>query len=62
MLDISYFTVVFHRDRLIEQGAVRFVKKVNRGQSVLQITCPQGAEQELGMERPASPARVVHWS
>lgn len=63
-LDIHYETVVLHRDRLIEQGKVKLIRKIACGQGLLQITCPEGAEDELGADREPSQVtrRVLCWS
>jgi hypothetical protein len=62
-LDVCYGTLVHHRRRLVEQGLIQFVKKVSFGQSIYRITCPEGAEDELGVDRAPeqSSRRVLRW-
>jgi hypothetical protein len=63
-LDVSYWTFVLHRDRLAEQGLIHRVKKVTCGQGLYRITCPEGAEAELGVDRAPEqvPRRILRWS
>jgi hypothetical protein len=61
VLDISYYTVAMHRDHLIDQDKIQRIRKVSYGQGLLHVTCPEGAEGELGADRPATQARVVRW-
>lgn len=63
-LDISYFTFIQHRDRLAEQGLIHRVKKVAFGRGLYRITCPEGAEEELGIDRAPeqAPRRILQWS
>jgi predicted ArsR family transcriptional regulator len=63
-LDISYEAFIQHRDRLAEQGLIHRIKQVALGRGVYRITCPEGAEDELGIERDPEqfPRRVLRWS
>jgi predicted ArsR family transcriptional regulator len=63
-LDISYEAFIQHRDRLAERGLIQRVKQVAFGRGLYRITCPEGAEDELGIERdPAqTPRRILRWS
>lgn len=63
-LDMGYATIFHHRDRLAEAGLIHFIKKIACGQRVYRITCPEGAEDELGIDRaPEQNARrVLRWS
>lgn len=62
-LDLHYSTTVLHRNRLADRGKIHKVKVVACGQSVFEVTCPEGAEAERGVERrePETPARVLRW-
>lgn len=63
-LDLHYDTVTLHRDRLMKQGLIHKVKVVEFGHGVFEVSCPEGAEADRGIDRqePEVPARVLQWS
>jgi predicted ArsR family transcriptional regulator len=63
-LDISYEAFIQHRDRLAERGLIQFIRKVSCGRGIYRITCPEGAEDELGVDRDPeqTPRRILRWS
>jgi predicted ArsR family transcriptional regulator len=60
VFDMSYYTVRSHLERLAARGAIRLVDRTVCNNAVYEITCPESAEAERGVDREP-PARVIRW-